>query len=133
MSHKSAFVLVVALICVLAGGCEHYNRADVSPDGRRIGFALNDKGGFETDASSELYVVTLDDDPTRLAIKRLTRNRVCDAWAAFSPDGAELLAWRDEPMSIFRYQADSGEESPVMASAVQLTHFPSYVDEDVIF
>ena len=131
-----ATLLVASLAVVVLAGCEKsYNRADISSDGKRIAFALNKDGGFATDETSEIYIVDVADDLSTVSFRRLTRNRVCDAWADLSGDGQQLLYVRgdtDGAMSIW-LSSDAGEEEQLSGSLSRFYNFPQFLDDDSIF
>ena len=132
-------VATVLLVSVLVVGCEkNYNRADISCDGRRIAFALNSDGKFKTDNSSEIYVVTIDEDLAAAGMMRLTSNRVCDSWASFAP-GADVLLWVQGTVDESDVQgmvicAGSDRVRIQLTGGVRaLANFPLFLDERTIF
>jgi len=136
MSSKRLAAVLTAFALGVFVGCEkNYNRADISSDGRRIAFSLNRNGGFATDDTSEIYIVDLADDLSKVTFKRLTRNRVCDAWADFSPDGQSVLFVRGDTeggMSVWG-TGDIGEEMNLSDIRSNFHHFPQFLDDDTVF
>lgn len=131
---------IAAVLAVLAlgafVGCEkNYNRADISRDGKRIAFALNSDGGFATEDSSEIYIVDVADDLSAVSFKRLTRNRVCDAWADFSAGGDSVLFVRgDTAGGMSAWIADAGgKETRLSGVESNFHHFPQFLDDDAVF
>jgi len=74
--------LFLAVLATMVGGCDKYNRADISHDGKTIAFSLGEKG-FIADATSELYFF----DVETCSMKRQTFDDTCEGWVSFGGIG----------------------------------------------
>ncbi len=90
----SAAVMMLGLLIAAGemGGCQHFNRMGVSPDGNTIAFSLNDEGGFAVDASSALYRLDL----TTCQLTRVSGDRPVATWADINGEGDILFTWRSD-------------------------------------
>jgi len=87
-------VLVLGLLTAASemGGCEHFNRMGISPDGNTIAFSLNDQGGFAVNKTSALYKLDL----TTCELTRLSADKPLAAWADVNGKGEVLFTWRSD-------------------------------------
>ncbi|MCK4298604.1 MAG: hypothetical protein KAX80_03675 [Planctomycetes bacterium] len=90
----SAAVMMLGLLIAAGemGGCEHFNRMGVSPDGNTIAFSLNDEGGFAVDDSSALYKLDL----TTCQLTRVSGDKPLATWADINGEGDILFTWRSD-------------------------------------
>lgn len=90
----SAAVMMLGLLIAAGemGGCEHFNRMGVSPDGNTIAFSLNDEGGFAVDDSSALYKLDL----ATCELTRVSGDKPLATWADINAKGEILFTWRSD-------------------------------------
>ncbi len=90
----SAAVMMLGLLIAAGemGGCQHFNRMGISPDGNTIAFSLNDEGGFAVDESSALYKLDL----TTCQLTRASGDKPLATWADINGEGDILFTWRSD-------------------------------------
>ncbi len=97
MKRWGAVALAVAVLGLMVaagnnGGCEHFNRMGISPDGNTVAFSLNDEGGFAVDDSSALYKLDL----TTCQLTRVSGDKPLATWADINGEGDILFTWRSD-------------------------------------
>jgi len=105
MVRKCIWAAAVAA-ALLAGGCDEYNRADISDDGRYIGFSYGRKG-FATDKSSEIYLFEVE----RIELTRLTVNGECDAWVDLKAETPVYIKAAGEGVGFAHVSEGPGREA----------------------
>ena len=130
----SIVTLSLVAISAFISGCDEYNRADISQDGKQIAFSLNSKGGFDTDSSSEMYVIKIDDSG-KIEMKRKTIDDECDSWASFSYDGSSLLSVKGAPKEngdtgIYLNRVESDESVRLTGYLSPYSNFPFFIGDN---
>jgi len=118
--------IVFFLCMVLLPGCDEYNRADISDDGKFIAFSYGKKG-FVTDDSSEMYLF----DVENCRLQRLTVNSQCDAWADLN--GRHDLVYLQVMGDGYGLVAVCDGGTVPMPLARLFANAPLWLDDDLLF